>query len=232
MTSVVRSSVRRRSRRRGPPAGTTRVVMSVPLISVVSTVPLVVVSWRTFISVGLPVPVLAVSLISISVLPVPVLVIPVTIPIARITVIVIIPIITVSRWTVVVTIMASFIVRWRSTIIMFIPVVIMTVVMPVSPASISTSSTTTSVTETEPGTRGLAVMKIYSRCRLMGSLGDGEINTDFKPRDFSPIQGFPGLLSIIGSFEVNEGKSSRPLSWTIQYHLDSINLAIATKLSF
>merc|ERR1719270_131135 len=78
MTSVVRSSVRRRSRRRGPPAGTTRVVMSVPLISVVSTVPLVVVSWRTFISVRLPVPVLTVSLISISVLPVPVLVIPVS----------------------------------------------------------------------------------------------------------------------------------------------------------
>jgi len=233
MTSVVRSPVRRRSRGRWPPAGAARVVMSVPLVSVISSIPLVVVSWRPLVSVGLPVSVLAVSILSVSVIPVPVLVIPVTISVTRITMVVVVPIVTMSRRTVVVSIIfvvTSFVVWWRSTIVMSIPVVVMTIVMPVSATAISAAAATW-LTEAEPGTCRLAVVEVDPGRRPVGRVGDREVYADFKTWDFCPVQGLSGLLCVLDCVKVDEGKSSRPLGRSIQHHLDSLNLAIPTKLS-
>ena len=114
-----------------------------------------------------------------------------------------------------------------------VPLSVLVVAIPlvISITMFSTAASTTTLTETKAWSRCLSVVEIDAGSWPVGVVGDGEIHADFEPGDFSSIQGISGLLRVVLRLEIDEGKAARSLGWTVQNHLDLLDLSEASELS-
>jgi len=234
---LVISPVRRRSSRgRGSPARTARICVSVPLISLISSISLilfitsVIMSWRRSPIVIL-VPLLIVPIAFMTVF---VLIVSITLPVSWIPMVIIITLI--SPWGAsiivsVILIITSLIIRGRPSIVILVSFIIITITF-VTVTRISSSSSSTTITQTEARPSCFSVMEVNTRSWFMGSFCDREINPNFKTGYFCSIQIVSCLFGIISWLEVNEGKSPGSLGRSIQNDLDTLNVSIPSKFSF
>ena len=110
-------------------------------------------------------------------------------------------------------------------------VLVVTIPLMVSITMFPTATTSTTLTETKAWSGCLSVVEVNTWRWPVGVVGDGEIHADFEPGDLSSIQGISGLLRVVLRLEIDEGKAARSLGWTVQDHLNLLDLAEASELS-
>ena len=61
--------------------------------------------------------------------------------------------------------------------------------------------------------------------------GDAEVHADLEAGYLRPVHRLPGLLRVLDSLKVNEGKSSGPFGRAVQHDLDFLKFAESAELS-
>ena len=98
-------------------------------------------------------------------------------------------------------------------------------------SSSSTSSATSAASEPEAWPRRLAVMEVDPGGGSVRRVGDAEVHADLEAGYLRPVHRLPGLLRVLDSLKVNEGKSSGPFGRAVQHDLDFLKFAESAELS-
>ena len=120
---------------------------------------------------------------------------------------------------------------WRPPVVVSVPLLVMPMVSLMMSVSIISSTPAAAVTETEAWPRGFPVVEVNAWGGTVSRVGDGEVDTYLKARDFRSIHGVSCLLRILHLLKINEGKATRPLGWSVQHNLDLLDLPVTSELS-